>query len=72
MAPVKEELERSGRSVLIAGHLPFLERLASLLISGDADACGFPLPWAGVLRLDKQDDRWTPQWMITPEALPEQ
>jgi len=71
VAPVKEELERSGRSVLIAGHLPFLERLASLLLTGDADARAFPLPCAGVLRLDNPGEGWVPQWMITPAAVPD-
>lgn len=54
---------------MIVGHLPFLSRLASYLVVGDADTPIFQFQNSGILCLDRQapDSRkWVILWSLTP------
>jgi phosphohistidine phosphatase len=56
VAPIAEPLRQSGKTILIAGHLPFLPKLASLLKTG-AEEKGVSMEaegWrtSGVMRVD--------------------
>ncbi len=55
---------------ILVGHLPHLARLASLLLSGDAEKNIVAFRMAGVVCL-KRDDAgvWSLQWMLTPEIV---
>ena len=56
--------------VVIVGHLPHLERLASLLLTGTADCCPVRFVNAGVVCLEKENSaKWSLLWAIVPELL---
>jgi phosphohistidine phosphatase len=65
-------LAEAPHDLALVGHLPFLPRLASLLLCGDADADWLDLSPAGVLclvRLDSLERRFCLRWMLTPRLL---
>jgi len=52
--------------VMLVGHLPYLERLAGLLICGDA--CREPVCFrnGGVLCLERREHGWSVLWQVNP------
>lgn len=62
--PVAAWLSRPGDgTVAVVGHLPFLDRLASLLVARDPDAHVVAFRNAGLVRLADQ----AVAWVLTPE-----
>lgn len=55
--------------VMLVGHLPHLQRLASVLICGDAQAEAVSLRNGGMLCVQKTGDGWAIQWQINPTLL---
>jgi phosphohistidine phosphatase len=56
--------------LLIVGHLPHLERLASLLLTGSLDRRPVKFAHAGVVCVEKdQSGAWTLIWAVIPELL---
>jgi phosphohistidine phosphatase len=56
--------------LLIVGHLPHLERLASLLLTGSLDRRPVKFANAGVVCLEKEPNGlWTLIWAVIPELL---
>ena len=56
--------------ILIVGHLPHLERLASLLLTGNPDRRPVQFRNAGVVCLEKErNGTWSLVWTIVPELL---
>lgn len=56
--------------IMLVGHLPYMERLASLLLSGNTDAISVNFGPASVICLQKAEDRtWALQWMMTSETV---
>ncbi len=82
--PVKEELARAASSrrpevptdraeadVMIVGHLPFLGKLASLLVAGSESAGVVAFRNAGVVCLERgEGGAWRTTWALIPEILP--
>lgn len=69
--PIAAELRRRGENVMVVGHLPFLSKLASFLLTGDSDVEIVGLPSAGVVCLERGDrDTWQIIWLVTPEVSP--
>ena len=63
-------IERWTEAALMVGHLPHLERLTSLLVSGDPDGGTTAFPAGALACLSRRDDAtWTLEWMITPGTL---
>lgn len=55
---------------LIAGHLPFMSRLVSLLVTGEADAERVQYQPGSVVCLERGDaEQWVILWMLRPELL---
>ncbi len=73
-----ESLSRATTDLMLVGHLPHLDRLASRLVSGDAGHEIFSFPACGVLCLRRRPESesreggavWTVCWMLDPGALP--
>jgi len=67
--PVVEELEARQADLMMVGHLPFLTKLASMLLSGFlADMIAFQP--GGILCMERgPDHRWRIGWMVTPELI---
>ena len=68
--PIKRELEQGNSNVMIVGHLPFLGRLAALLLTGNSDNEVVAFQLSCVVNLNRDDaGRWKLEWMIVPKLL---
>jgi len=68
--PIQRELEQESSNVMIVGHLPFLGRLAALLLTGNADKEVVAFQFGCVVCLNRDDaGRWKLEWMIVPKLL---
>lgn len=59
----------TGDDLMLVGHLPFMEKLISYLVTGDAENLVFKLQNGGILCLEKDDDSrsWYIKWTLMPE-----
>jgi phosphohistidine phosphatase len=65
-----DSLSRMSEDVMLVGHLPHLERLASLLLTGQSEAGPVRFHNAGVICLERGEGRcWSLTWAVTPELL---
>jgi phosphohistidine phosphatase len=64
--PVAVELAHSARPVMLVGHLPFMERLAGMMLTGDAGQPVVKFTNAGIVCL-VLDNHWQVTWIVTPE-----
>lgn len=55
--------------VMLVGHLPFMERLVSYLITGSIEITVFKFQNGGIVCLDRDQDRglWYIKWVLMPE-----
>lgn len=56
----------SDENVMLVGHLPHLNRLASLLLTGDAEADAVSFTMGAVVCLEKEE-KWRLKWIFTPQ-----
>ena len=67
---LKNEIMLAQKDIMIVGHLPFLPKLASLLLAGRKSSDIVAFRNAGIVCLDYFDDnQWQLDWMIIPEIL---
>ena len=60
----------TSHDVMLVGHLPHLEGLASILLTGRADQKPVRFQNSGVLCLERNEDKtWSLVWLITPELV---
>ena len=65
-----ERLKGTKDDIILAGHLPHLSKLASLLLCGDADKRIVEFKMAGVVCLRRYDaEEWSLQWMLIPDII---
>ena len=65
-----DELAAATEDIAIVGHLPFLAKLASLLLTGSESANTVAFKNAGIVCLTRSDEnQWQIDWMVTPELL---
>lgn len=57
-------------NIMVVGHLPFLERLCSYLVTGSADTPTVSFKSGTMVCLEKDPEvpAWTVRWTITPDA----
>jgi phosphohistidine phosphatase len=57
---------------MFVGHLPFMARLASLLVTGaSADSVvGFQMGGIVCLERDPTSRAWMVRWIVTPDLVP--
>jgi phosphohistidine phosphatase len=73
---VQAEIEHGAGDLMIVGHLPFLSRLASLLLAGWTEGVVVDFPPGGVVCLERADTgtprgvRWGVLWSVAPALLP--
>jgi phosphohistidine phosphatase len=70
VGPLAESLRKETRSVMLVGHLPLLERLAALLITGRTDQTAVCLDAGGLLVLRRTEVSWTTIGLMQPSMLP--
>ncbi len=62
----KAELEASGKSLIVVGHLPHLNRLAAMLLNGNSGAQVFDFQTASVVCLSRRKKDWKVNWTLDP------
>jgi phosphohistidine phosphatase len=65
-ALVKAELDAAHDSILLVGHLPFMSRLAGLLIHGDPERPGVEFSPAALGCFTRSAAQWKLAWHIAP------
>lgn len=71
--PFQTRLADWEEDTLVVGHLPFLGRLAGLLVAGDEERAVAAFHPGTVLALEPEPnhgDHWQVVWMVDPELLP--
>jgi phosphohistidine phosphatase len=68
-AVAKAELEAADRPIILVGHLPHLNRLLALLISGSMESGAMEFPPATMVCCSNDGPKWTISWTLTPQSL---
>ncbi|MBW1781409.1 MAG: phosphohistidine phosphatase SixA [Deltaproteobacteria bacterium] len=63
------ETLKSGSQLMVVGHLPFMERLTSFLITGDINCPVFRFQNGGIVCMEEGPDGkgWVIKWTLMPE-----
>ncbi len=70
-APFADRMAGSDQDTLVAGHLPFMARLVSHLVTGEADQPTVAYRPGSVVCLERAEDgSWQIAWMLRPELVP--
>jgi phosphohistidine phosphatase len=67
VAPIGEGLGHAQEQLMLVGHLPFMARLAGLLVVGDPQRDVVSFRNSGIVCLTGKEDRWQVAWILTPE-----
>ncbi len=59
-------LGESEQSLMLVGHLPFMERLAGQLLAGDPERSVVKFHKGGVVNVARTDEGWQLIWAVTP------
>jgi len=66
--PWAERISKEKEDLMLVGHLPFLEKLASFLLCGDENARLVWFRYGAIVCLDQKEDKsWAVRWILTPE-----
>jgi phosphohistidine phosphatase len=68
-AVAKGELEAAASPIILVGHLPHLNRLIALLVSGDVESGAMELPPAAMVCCSNDGSKWKISWTLTPRPL---
>jgi phosphohistidine phosphatase len=67
VAPVKQAIEQSAGDLMIVGHLPFLGKLAALLVADNEETEIVAFKFGCVVCVERvEDGPWKLAWMIVP------
>ena len=69
LKPVLEELQRANRNKIIVGHLPYLNKLALVLITKNENAGIIHFQNSEIVCLQRSDLNWKLEWIISPQIL---
>lgn len=75
-----ERLKETDKDTMLVGHLPYMGKLASLLLCGDSGAGVVEFKMGGVVCLKREEGAetlgekgsvtlWALQWMVVPELV---
>ena len=66
----RDKLKDLKEDIMLVGHLPYMSRLASLLLFGNSDKKTINFKNSGIVCLKRDDDEcWSVEWMIIPEIV---
>ncbi len=65
---IKYHIESLAKDIMLVGHLPFMSRLASLLLTDDENKDAIKFVQASVVCLS-DNDGWGLEWMVTPSIV---
>ncbi len=64
----KAELEAATDPIMLVGHLPYMSRLAALLVRGDREAPVIEFQPAAIVCCSKTAAQWKIDWYLAPSA----
>jgi phosphohistidine phosphatase len=64
----RDLIETEAKDLMLVGHLPHLDRLSSLLLSGKAETGVVSFRMGAIVCLEKED-KWRVKWILTPEMV---
>jgi phosphohistidine phosphatase len=68
--PWLEKIPKEKKDIMLVGHLPFLEKLTSLLLCGNENARVVLFRYGGMVCLEqKEDNKWAVKWFLTTEMV---
>ena len=68
--PWVERISAEADDLMIVGHLPFLEKLASFLVCGDEGRKAVLFRYSAIVCLEKKEaGRWAVDWVLKPEMV---
>ena len=68
--PIAKELKKETGDLMIVGHLPFMDRLASALLAGEKDQEFVCFDEATVACLERDGDgEWSLLWLVSPQLV---
>ncbi len=63
-----EKIANQTEDLMLVGHLPFLEKLASYLLGGNENAKWVLFQYGAIVCLEQKEDQgWAVRWILTPE-----
>lgn len=65
--PVAERIVSVEEDLMLVGHLPFMERLGSYLLTRDPDAELLHFRTAAVACFSRSGDGWLLEWLLPPD-----
>jgi phosphohistidine phosphatase len=65
--PVAVQLTAETGSIMLVGHLPFMSRLAGLLVARDPSVQVVQFRYAAIVCLVRQEAQYSLAWILTPE-----
>ncbi|MCX6354986.1 MAG: phosphohistidine phosphatase SixA [Candidatus Aureabacteria bacterium] len=68
VAPFPDRIQELNRDLMLIGHLPFLQRLASLLLAGSDSLELISFTYSGVMCLE-YTEKWEIAWFLTPDLI---
>lgn len=66
-----EQLGKQDGVLMVVGHLPFMSRLASLLVAGNPEQGLVSFANSGVVCLVEENAHWSVAWAVVPDLLVE-
>ena len=68
---LSEQARRDMKSIAIVGHLPFLDKLASTMVTGSESVGVVAFQYAGVVRLvpKGEEEGYRVRWVLAPEFV---
>jgi len=69
VAGLKDEIEARSSDLMLVGHMPFLGKLASLLLTGLEQSDIVAFQQGCVVCLEKFGEKWKLKWLLAPELL---
>jgi phosphohistidine phosphatase len=70
VAALSDKLAHIKQDVMIVGHLPFLSKLTSLLLTRSESADTVAFKNSGIVCLNRsEENRWQLNWVVIPELL---
>ena len=71
VALVAKQINAAAEDTMIVGHLPFLGKLAALLVAGEESTGVVAFRNGGVVCLERdREGGWSVLWAVTPDVLP--
>ena len=64
---IRDQIISAQNDIMIVGHMPFVAKLASLLLTGSEFSGTIAFKQGGIVCLNYSDEsKWQVEWMITP------